>query len=181
MTFSQEIECSSCQSMTEPPVLAWDSTAGSRRPAARLARVAHSSGGSGPLLAARSMSGITSVIWLLSSLAPARVGQQVRAGQSGVHGEPQDRDGDDAGEYQGGIQVGARPRDMDPSQYGGPMDHETVVAYLNRASHFTRTTICSRLTQGGRVSISGRMLIQTQRGTRTKQPLGADDVLLAAY
>ena len=48
-------------------------------------------------------------------------------------------------------------------------------------SHFTRSTICSRLTPGGRVSISGRMLIQTQGGTRTEQRLGTDDVLLAAY
>jgi N-hydroxyarylamine O-acetyltransferase len=48
-------------------------------------------------------------------------------------------------------------------------------------SHFTRSTICSRLTPGGRVSISGRMLIQTQGGTRTEQQLDTDDVLLAAY
>jgi len=48
-------------------------------------------------------------------------------------------------------------------------------------SHFTRSTICSRLTPGGRVSISGRMLIQTQDGTRTEQQLDTDDALLAAY
>jgi N-hydroxyarylamine O-acetyltransferase len=48
-------------------------------------------------------------------------------------------------------------------------------------SHFTRSTICSRLTPGGRVSISGRMLIQTQDETRTEQRLDTDDVLLAAY
>ena len=48
-------------------------------------------------------------------------------------------------------------------------------------SHFTHSTICSRLTPGGRVSISGRMLIQTQGGTRTEQQLDTDDVLLAAY
>jgi N-hydroxyarylamine O-acetyltransferase len=48
-------------------------------------------------------------------------------------------------------------------------------------SHFTRSTICSRLTPGGRVSISGRMLIQTQDGTRTEQRLDTDDALLAAY
>ena len=48
-------------------------------------------------------------------------------------------------------------------------------------SHFTRGTICSRLTPGGRVSISGRMLIQTQGGTRAEQQLDTDDVLLAAY
>jgi N-hydroxyarylamine O-acetyltransferase len=48
-------------------------------------------------------------------------------------------------------------------------------------SHFTSSTICSRLTPGGRVSISGRMLIQTQGGARTEQRLDADDLLLAAY
>ena len=48
-------------------------------------------------------------------------------------------------------------------------------------SHFTQSTICSRLTPGGRVSISGRMLIQTQNGTRTEKELDTDDELLAAY
>jgi len=48
-------------------------------------------------------------------------------------------------------------------------------------SHFTRSTICSRLTPGDRVSISGRTLIQTQGGTRTEERLDTDDDLLAAY
>jgi N-hydroxyarylamine O-acetyltransferase len=48
-------------------------------------------------------------------------------------------------------------------------------------SHFTLSTICSRLTPDGRVSISGRMLIQTQDGTRTEQQLDTDEELLAAY
>ena len=48
-------------------------------------------------------------------------------------------------------------------------------------SHFTRSTICSRLTQDGRVSISGRLLIQTQNGTRTEQQIDTDEELLAAY
>jgi N-hydroxyarylamine O-acetyltransferase len=48
-------------------------------------------------------------------------------------------------------------------------------------SHFTQSTICSRLTPDGRVSISGRMLIQTRHGTRTEQQLDTDDTLLAAY
>jgi arylamine N-acetyltransferase len=48
-------------------------------------------------------------------------------------------------------------------------------------SHFTRSTICSRLTPGGRVSISGRLLIQIQGGTRAEQQLDTDDELLAAY
>ena len=48
-------------------------------------------------------------------------------------------------------------------------------------SHFTEGTICSRLTEDGRVSISGRTLIQTSGATRTERPLDGDDALLAAY
>ena len=48
-------------------------------------------------------------------------------------------------------------------------------------SHFTQSTICSRLTPDGRVSVSGRVLIQTQHGIRTEQQLDTDDALLAAY
>jgi len=48
-------------------------------------------------------------------------------------------------------------------------------------SHFTRSTICSLRTPGGRVSISGRTLIQTQDGNRTEQQLGSDGELLTAY
>ena len=48
-------------------------------------------------------------------------------------------------------------------------------------SHFTQSTICSRLTPGGRVSISGRMLIVTENGTRSEQQLDTDDAVLAAY
>ena len=48
-------------------------------------------------------------------------------------------------------------------------------------SHFTRSTICSRLTPDGRVSISGRTFIRTQGATRTEHQLDTDDLLLAAY
>ncbi len=47
-------------------------------------------------------------------------------------------------------------------------------------SHFTRGTICSRLTEAGRVSISGRTLIRTSGGTRAEQELASGEVL-AAY
>jgi N-hydroxyarylamine O-acetyltransferase len=49
------------------------------------------------------------------------------------------------------------------------------------ASHFTQSTICSRLTQDGRVSLSGRTLIQTRDGTRTERELASDTAILAAY
>jgi N-hydroxyarylamine O-acetyltransferase len=49
------------------------------------------------------------------------------------------------------------------------------------SSHFTRSTICSRLTDDGRISISGRTLIRTSGTARTEQQLASDDDLLAAY
>jgi N-hydroxyarylamine O-acetyltransferase len=49
------------------------------------------------------------------------------------------------------------------------------------ASHFTRATICSRLTGDGRISVSDRTLIRTSGGARTEQHLDSDDDLLAAY
>jgi N-hydroxyarylamine O-acetyltransferase len=48
-------------------------------------------------------------------------------------------------------------------------------------SHFTLSTICSRLTEDGRISLSGRTLIRTSGGTRTEQELGTDGEVLAAY
>ena len=48
-------------------------------------------------------------------------------------------------------------------------------------SHFTRSTICSRLTGEGRISLSGRTLIRTSGGARTEQALGGDGEVLAAY
>ena len=49
------------------------------------------------------------------------------------------------------------------------------------ASHFTQSTICSRLTEDGRISLSGRTLVQTTDGSRTEQHLTTDDAVLAAY
>jgi N-hydroxyarylamine O-acetyltransferase len=48
-------------------------------------------------------------------------------------------------------------------------------------SHFTRATICSRLTEDGRVSISGRTLIRASGGSRVEEQLPGDDDLLTAY
>lgn len=49
------------------------------------------------------------------------------------------------------------------------------------SSHFTQSTICSRLTDDGRVSVSGRTLIRTSGGARSEEPLPDDAALLAAY
>jgi len=48
-------------------------------------------------------------------------------------------------------------------------------------SHFRQSTICSRLTPSGRVSLSGRTLIETRDGTRTETALPTDEAVLAAY
>jgi len=48
-------------------------------------------------------------------------------------------------------------------------------------SHFTQSTICSRLTETGRISISGRTLISTTGAERTEQELADESALLAAY
>jgi len=49
------------------------------------------------------------------------------------------------------------------------------------SSHFTQSSICSRLTDDGRVSISGRTLIKTSGGARSEERLPDDAALLAAY
>ncbi len=49
------------------------------------------------------------------------------------------------------------------------------------SSHFTRGTICSRLTDEGRISLSGRTLIRTSGGARTEHQLYGDAEVLAAY
>jgi N-hydroxyarylamine O-acetyltransferase len=48
-------------------------------------------------------------------------------------------------------------------------------------SHFTRSVICSRLTEQGRVSLSGRTLILTRGGSRTEEQLPTEDAVLSAY
>jgi N-hydroxyarylamine O-acetyltransferase len=48
-------------------------------------------------------------------------------------------------------------------------------------SHFTQGAICSRLTDGGRISVSGRTLIRTSGTSRSEEELADDAALLAAY
>ncbi|HET6860161.1 MAG TPA: arylamine N-acetyltransferase [Streptomyces sp.] len=51
------------------------------------------------------------------------------------------------------------------------------------ASHFTRSLVCSRLTDDGRgrLTLSGRKLVTTVDGDRSEQPLSTDAEVLAAY
>lgn len=48
-------------------------------------------------------------------------------------------------------------------------------------SHFTRSLVCSRRTDDGRVTLSGRTLVTTARGARHERPLATDAEVLAAY
>ena len=48
-------------------------------------------------------------------------------------------------------------------------------------SHFTHGPVCSRLLDGGRISLSGRTLIRTHGTSRTEEQLPSDDAVLAAY
>ena len=48
-------------------------------------------------------------------------------------------------------------------------------------SHFVQGPVCTLPTDGGRVTISGRTLIETSGGSRTETELASDDALLAAY
>lgn len=48
-------------------------------------------------------------------------------------------------------------------------------------SHFTRSLICSRLTEGGRITLSGRLLVRTENGEREEHELATDAEVLEAY
>ncbi|WP_327118779.1 arylamine N-acetyltransferase [Streptomyces sp. NBC_01341] len=48
-------------------------------------------------------------------------------------------------------------------------------------SHFTRSVVCSRLTEDGRVTLRGRTLISTVRGKRRTEELATDEDVLLAY
>lgn len=59
-----------------------------------------------------------------------------------------------------------------------------VGAWYHRTSpdsHFSRSLVCSRLTEEGRVTLSGRKLVTTVRGVRHETPLATDAEVLAAY
>ncbi|MFD3656663.1 arylamine N-acetyltransferase [Streptomyces sp. NPDC058620] len=59
-----------------------------------------------------------------------------------------------------------------------------VGAWYHRTSpdsHFLRSVVCSRLTDDGRVTLSGRKLVTTVRGVRHETPLATDAEVLAAY
>lgn len=68
-----------------------------------------------------------------------------------------------------------RPRELADFE-AGAWYHQT-----SPASHFTRSLVCTRLSDDGRITLSGRRLITTVRGERHEQNLGSDAAVLAAY
>jgi N-hydroxyarylamine O-acetyltransferase len=68
-----------------------------------------------------------------------------------------------------------RPRELAEFEVG---------CWYNRTSpksHFTRSLVCSMLTESGRVTLSGRTLIRTSESGRDERTLGDDAEVLSAY
>jgi N-hydroxyarylamine O-acetyltransferase len=107
-------------------------------------------------------------------LAGARSGQADPGGQFLLTGLP-DGDIDVAKDGQPQYRIESRERALD--------DFVPTCWWQQTSprSHFTRSVICSRLTEDGRVSISGRTLIRTAGGQRTEENLPDDRAVLAAY
>ncbi|MEU6951029.1 arylamine N-acetyltransferase [Streptomyces sp. NPDC045714] len=68
-----------------------------------------------------------------------------------------------------------RPRTL-PEFRGGAWYHRT-----SPDSHFTRSLVCSRYTETGRVTLSGRTLVTTVGGDQHRTELATDEEVLAAY
>ena len=107
-------------------------------------------------------------------LADARAGQADPAGQFLLTDMP-DGDVDVAKDGQPQYRIEVRERALD--------DFVPTCWWQQTSpqSHFTRSTICSRLTEDGRISISGRTLIRTTAGQRIEENLPDDQAVLAAY
>ncbi|MDI9884172.1 arylamine N-acetyltransferase [Streptomyces sp. HNM0645] len=73
------------------------------------------------------------------------------------------------------LRLDPRPRELEDFE-AGAWYHRT-----SPASHFTQKLVCSRLTDEGRITLSGRRLVTTAHGARTERQLGDDAEILAAY
>jgi N-hydroxyarylamine O-acetyltransferase len=103
-----------------------------------------------------------------------RCGQQDPAGQFQITAAPEgDLDVLKAGEPQ--YRLERRPRDL--------RDFAPTCWWQQTSpqSHFRTGLICSLLTDGGRISLSGRTLITTTNGQRAEQELPDDAAVLAVY
>ncbi|MFD8572117.1 arylamine N-acetyltransferase [Streptomyces sp. NPDC059639] len=68
-----------------------------------------------------------------------------------------------------------RPRELRDFE-AGSWYHRT-----SPASHFTKSLVCSRSTEDGRITLSGHTLTTTAAGQRTQHTLDSDAAVLAAY
>ncbi|MEU3597865.1 arylamine N-acetyltransferase [Streptomyces sp. NPDC006798] len=69
------------------------------------------------------------------------------------------------------------PRPREPADFrAGAWWHST-----SPESHFTRSLICSRLGEDGRITLSGRRLATTRGGERYEETLPDDEAVLRAY
>ncbi|MFE0035943.1 arylamine N-acetyltransferase [Streptomyces sp. NPDC059015] len=73
------------------------------------------------------------------------------------------------------LRLEPRPRELEDFE-AGAWYHRT-----SPASHFTQKLVCSRLTDDGRITLSGRKLVTTAHGQREERQLGDDAEILAAY
>lgn len=62
-------------------------------------------------------------------------------------------------------------------------EYEAMCRYhqTSASSHFTRKVVCSRLTAGGRITLSGRRLIVTEGGRSTERTFDDDGAWLGVY
>ena len=109
---------------------------------------------------------------------PLRLGQ--RGGQDDPAGRFQLRDADD-GDLDvlkdGEPQYRIEPRERVLADFGPTCWWQQT----SPQSHFVQGPVCTRLTDGGRVTISGHTLIETTGQARAETDLASDDDLLAAY
>lgn len=68
-----------------------------------------------------------------------------------------------------------RPRELTDFEAGAWWHRTSPV------SHFTKSLVCSRLTEEGRITLTGRKLVTTVDGERQERLLSGDDEVLDAY
>jgi N-hydroxyarylamine O-acetyltransferase len=135
-----------------------------------LALLVRLAGGSGPWLADVGFGGHTVYPLLFSS-------RQDQRDPAGPFRLADAEDGDVDVLKDGEPQYRIEPRRRSLADFGPTCWYQQT----SPRSHFTRGTICSRLTGDGRISISGHTLIRTSNGARAEEQLDGDGALLAAY
>ncbi|QNP67331.1 arylamine N-acetyltransferase family protein [Streptomyces genisteinicus] len=73
------------------------------------------------------------------------------------------------------LRVDLRPREL--AEFGAACWYHRT----SPSSHFTASLVCSRFTEDGRVTLSGRKLVRTVHGRRDERMLDGDQEVLDAY